>query len=275
MNDSVRLALRRILDDYGTPVCSDHRRFENLMRDLCSHDRREVSILSRALAERVAADMLAQHDSVPRAVMLARLAKRLEDNLALTPAAARWAVECWAAALLDGAGERPRSRWYQFSGEGRSAATAPFALDAGLAIFETAHGGPDNLLIELLDGAGRHRELVANVIGRGSVRALGEWSVEVRQPSSPAAQEKPVTFEGVGQQVSPFVRLEGGANRFNTTHKGGSNFIVRLLSADGGFVELLANQIGHCRTSREVWVERPGTYLLDVSTDGEWAVEVR
>lgn len=290
MNDPIRQALRRIIDEYTLSVCSDYRRFENLMRDLCSQHRREVSILSRALTERVAADLLMWHDSVPRAVMVARLARRLEVNLALTQGAAVWAVERWAEVLLGG-GDSPRGRWYQFSGEGDAPHLEPFALDAGVAFFETEYDGQDNLIVDLLDRDGRHHELAANVIGKGSVTkpvalaeggeyrlgvtSRGKWSVEVRQSAIHVTQAKPVTFTGTGQQATPFVRLEGGTTHFRASHRGKGNFIVRLLSGGGRFVELVANEIGNCRTSRDVLIDTPGSHVLDVSAEGAWELKVR
>jgi uncharacterized RDD family membrane protein YckC len=52
-----------------------------------------------ALKERVAADLLSSSSSVPREVLLARLRKRLCDNLGLSGEAARWAVVSWGLAL--------------------------------------------------------------------------------------------------------------------------------------------------------------------------------
>jgi hypothetical protein len=44
-------------------------------------------------------DLLAARNSVPRGLLLTRLAKRLEEHLALTEEASRWAVDSWALAL--------------------------------------------------------------------------------------------------------------------------------------------------------------------------------
>ncbi len=52
-----------------------------------------------ALRERVPLDLLAARNSVPSGLLLTRLAKRLEDHLALTEGASRWAVDSWALAL--------------------------------------------------------------------------------------------------------------------------------------------------------------------------------
>jgi hypothetical protein len=52
-----------------------------------------------ALEERVPLDLLAAQSAMPRELLLTRLTKRLEDQMALTEEAARWAVHSWALAL--------------------------------------------------------------------------------------------------------------------------------------------------------------------------------
>ncbi|HEX8556652.1 MAG TPA: hypothetical protein VF668_01045 [Pyrinomonadaceae bacterium] len=99
MNDAARRTLRELIAGRGTGLCSDARRCEGLLRDLCGEHRREINILVGALRERVPLDLLAAKNSVPTYLLVARLAKRLEEQLALTEDAARWAVDSWALAL--------------------------------------------------------------------------------------------------------------------------------------------------------------------------------
>jgi hypothetical protein len=99
MNDAPRRTLRELIARHGPGLCSDARRCEGLLRDLCGAHRREINILTGALRERVPLDLLAARNSVPRDLLLTRLSKRLEENLALTEEAAGWAVESWALAL--------------------------------------------------------------------------------------------------------------------------------------------------------------------------------
>lgn len=91
--------LRRILAKYGNEVCSDARRCENLLKDLCGSYRREVNVLVNAIEERVPLDLLAARRSTPLELLLTRLEKRLEEQTAMTAEAASWAVESWALAL--------------------------------------------------------------------------------------------------------------------------------------------------------------------------------
>ncbi len=99
MNNLPRQTLSRIIAEHGRGICDAPKRVEALLRDLCGAHRREINIITGALEERVAADLIAAGNSVPRDVLLARLAARLRDNLAYTPEAARWGVETWAVAL--------------------------------------------------------------------------------------------------------------------------------------------------------------------------------
>ncbi|HWS55297.1 MAG TPA: hypothetical protein VN228_14265, partial [Pyrinomonadaceae bacterium] len=99
MSDVPRQTLRALIARHGPDLCGDARRCEALLRDLCGGHRREINLLVAAQRERVPLDLLAARRSMPRDLLLARLARRLEDHLALTPDAARWAVESWALAL--------------------------------------------------------------------------------------------------------------------------------------------------------------------------------
>ncbi|MGH9944039.1 MAG: hypothetical protein ACRD9R_16970 [Pyrinomonadaceae bacterium] len=99
MNDLPRQTLRALIEKYGPDLCSDAGRCGGLLRDLCGAHRREINILLGALKEHVPLDLLAGRGKGPRALLLSQLTKRLEDQLALTEEAARWAVNSWALAL--------------------------------------------------------------------------------------------------------------------------------------------------------------------------------
>lgn len=99
MNNEPRLALQKIIAKYGNDLAGDRRRVEGLLKDLCGAYRREINVLTNAIEERVPLDLLAANKSTLRAVLLTKLAKRLEDNLGLTADAAIWAIDSWALAL--------------------------------------------------------------------------------------------------------------------------------------------------------------------------------
>lgn len=99
MNSLPRHTLTRLIAKHGRGICDSPKRIEALLRDLCGSHRREINILIGALEERVATDLIRTGKSVPRDVLLAKLANRLQDNRAYTPEAASWAVDGWAVAL--------------------------------------------------------------------------------------------------------------------------------------------------------------------------------
>ncbi len=94
-----RQKLCEIIARYGHSVCEEPRRCEGLLRDFCGGYRMEIHVLVSALKDRIAADLLSASDGIPGEVLLARLAKRLEENLGLEKEVARWAVESWGLAL--------------------------------------------------------------------------------------------------------------------------------------------------------------------------------
>lgn len=99
MTDQPRETLCKLIATYGRTLCDDPRRCEALLRDLCGVHRREIHALISALRERIAEDLLAASEGMPREMLWARLTQRLQDNLGLTEDLARWAVDSWALAL--------------------------------------------------------------------------------------------------------------------------------------------------------------------------------
>jgi hypothetical protein len=99
MNNLPRQKLIEIIARRGPAIANEYRRCEGLLRDYCSGYRREVAVLVSAMKERVVTDLLAADNKVPREVVLAKLVRRLQDNLAMEETAARWAINSWALAL--------------------------------------------------------------------------------------------------------------------------------------------------------------------------------
>lgn len=99
MHEEPRRILAQLLILYGPDLHSDPRRTEALLRDYCPQHAREIFVLVNAQKQRVAADLLATPAWMPQAAVQAQLTGRLQQNLALTEEAARWAVLTWAEAL--------------------------------------------------------------------------------------------------------------------------------------------------------------------------------
>lgn len=98
MNNLPRQKLLEIVLRHGREIVGEPRRCEGLMRDHFPAHRREIAVLTSALEARIPADLLAA-GKTPRHALLARLAARLHDDLAMEERAARWTVHTWALAL--------------------------------------------------------------------------------------------------------------------------------------------------------------------------------
>ena len=99
MNDEPRQKLRELIFEYGRSLCDVPNRCEALLKDYCGIHKREIFVLMSALKKRVTDDLLRSSAGIPQEIVIGRLCKRLEDELAFTSEASHWAVESWALAL--------------------------------------------------------------------------------------------------------------------------------------------------------------------------------
>ncbi len=176
----------------------------------------------------------------------------------------------------------------QLVGAGQQA-SADFSLFPGLAIARMTHGGTGHFGVRLLDAQGQLVDLLANNIGPfdGSnafridqpgrflldISADGGWGVTITQPAPVDVSSAPVALAGHGQESTAFFGLSDGLQRFVMQHDGQGHFGVMLLAADGGLVDLLANDIGPFDGSKAVGVGS-GVYLLNISADGNWNISI-
>src|SRR5436305_3917870 len=99
MNEIVRQKLREIVLKHGLLPLSDPRLCESLLKDYCGQYKKEIFVLVCAVREQVATDLLTSEGGVPQELLHPLLIKRLQNNLALTEDASKWAVESWSQAL--------------------------------------------------------------------------------------------------------------------------------------------------------------------------------
>lgn len=103
MNELPRQKLQEIIARYGFNLCNDIRKCEGLLRDLCGEYRKEISLLISALKEKIPLDLhrstSTSNNQASKEILIARLVKRLQNNLGLTESAAVWTVDSWAIAL--------------------------------------------------------------------------------------------------------------------------------------------------------------------------------
>lgn len=125
-------------------------------------------------------------------------------------------------------------------------------------------------------------ELVTNEIGRYQgktfyqlpqgeylldVKADGKWIITIDQ-GIPKAKDASTTLKGRGDDVI-WVELDAKLHRFNFTHSGQRNFIVK---ANGNV--LLVNEIGKYSGTVAQRVRDATVYPISIKADGEWTMKV-
>lgn len=98
-DNSARTALIRIVCDHGSALGEDARRCEALLRDFCPNARPEIHLFVIAARAGVPKQLMTSSSGSARELLEARLARTLQDDFAVTPEAAHWAIESWAQAL--------------------------------------------------------------------------------------------------------------------------------------------------------------------------------
>jgi hypothetical protein len=174
------------------------------------------------------------------------------------------------------------------TGQGTQTSKA-LALNDGLAIFHATYEGSSDFSMVLRDENGDIVDGIAD--GRGpfdgstaiglsdpchcvvDVQGTGAWSVTVDQPATLTGKPVPVTLTGNGQTASAAFTTTGGLIRFQQAIQSQTGGRVTLLDSDGQMLDVLGDGGAAFAKSRTVELD-PGTYLLQVDTDGAWAVDV-
>lgn len=99
MNNIACEKLCAILAEHGHVVVDDPRRMRALLMDHCPALKREIYVLVLAQEQRVFNEILTASATLPWEVLSGRLVRRLVENCAIDPEAARWAVDACAVAL--------------------------------------------------------------------------------------------------------------------------------------------------------------------------------
>ena len=90
-----------------------------------------------------------------------------------------------------------------------------------------------------------------------------------------ASSEESLRLKGTGDSVTKSFHLEKGVTIFDLSHNGNANFIVELYNkTTGSLVDLLINEIGYFEGETLFGVRTEADYILNVSADGNWSINV-
>lgn len=98
MPNRPRDVLCRVIGEHPELV-DEPAKVKGLLRDFCGTFKKEISVLLVAQEDRIASDLITSSSAQPKAMLLSRLAQRLQTDHGIDEEAARWAVESWALAL--------------------------------------------------------------------------------------------------------------------------------------------------------------------------------
>jgi hypothetical protein len=98
MSTTPRDVLIDIVARYGEPLLSSPLRCDALLKDYCGEYRREIFVLTSCLRVGLV-DQMRRQSGPSIKLICARLALKLEQNLAISADVAKWGVESWAVAL--------------------------------------------------------------------------------------------------------------------------------------------------------------------------------
>lgn len=91
--------LGEILIKHGRSPLTDAKLCENLLKDYCPEHKEAITLLTLAVKERIASDLLVSQDGLERDLLRALLVKRLRKAHVLSEGDARWAIESWSVAI--------------------------------------------------------------------------------------------------------------------------------------------------------------------------------
>lgn len=85
---------------------------------------------------------------------------------------------------------------------------------------------------------------------------------------------KPIELEGSGDTATDTFSLTPGLAFFSAEHTGGSNFVLEFMDENGNQLNLLVNEIGSYNGTTAATIPDSGEYLLNVTADGSWNIDI-
>lgn len=170
----------------------------------------------------------------------------------------------------------------EFSGSGSD--VVEIELEGGLTGVEAQHDGSSDFVVQLVDdgfptffidarGQFEGASLEYAVAGEHELEIVadGDWEVTVTQPRSATGADPAVELsDSIPSYYGPFEF--DGTYTMTGSHDGAGNFIVELRGQGRTDRELVINELGAYEGSTTF--QYSGIGWIDVTTDGEWSIEL-
>jgi len=129
-------------------------------------------------------------------------------------------------------------------------------------------------IIASLGGNGEEAKNIEETKEETVVEEIAEETKAEEVVEEVVQEPEPIILSGKSQQASDKFTLQKGLSIFKMTHDGSSNFAITLLDENGQRVALLVNEIGSFDGSKAERIKIEGTYVLDISADGNWVITI-
>lgn len=175
-----------------------------------------------------------------------------------------------------------------FSGTGNGD-TGRFVLPSGLNVFKTTHASTISAVLYIPNEPLEDRQVANDFVSNGStstawglaegeyaidVQAGGSWAITIEQPK--ASTGIAPSFSGFGETATSLFTLTGRLKTLSYSRAATSTFMyIYLFDVAGNSVELVVVEEGGPTAGGTTFLPSAGTYLLNVITDGEWAMSVQ
>ena len=200
--DRAREELAGIVSRFGKEIMADPRRCEGLLRDSCSSCDREIFILASVHRKHIPGELLALAPTVPKEILVRRLAERIVRELGFSEEHALWAVVSWAlalAAMTPDEAKAVEKKGKKRGGGAGSEGAAPPRADPSF---------PSESLIVSPEGEGDHRTI------SGAVAAAAPGTRIFVRPGvyrEALTVDRPLEIIGEGPPSAVVLEGDGGA----------------------------------------------------------------
>ena len=157
-------------------------------------------------------------------------------------------------------------------------------LTTGKSATLTAAVTPDNATDKTVTWSSSNPSVAA--VSNGTVTAKAQGTAKITASCGGfnavcmvTVTQAPIEYTGVGSKVISNINLSAGDYYAEFTHKGSSNFIVKLYYGDDKYdYMLLANEIGNC--AGQVFLDDTRNKsvsgaMLEIKADGAWSVSLK
>lgn len=181
--------------------------------------------------------------------------------------------------------------------------SSSFKLQQGVTILKATHNSTGDFKViiqaeeqdgseQSVDAHGVYEGTIGHVVDAGSdglkpgvyrvkVESVGGWSLNISQHLWLDGSPIPISEKGKGDQVIGPFKLESGTVPVKLTHDGSGKFIVKLISAEAKYQDVIVNQVGGFAGTKSFQISEnassglaSGVFVMSVRSDGAWTVDI-